>query len=290
MDVAVLSGQQRHGNPLAEREVNLIMTDDLVTPVTTLQAILTEAVAVASDRKLQLFCCACCRRFWDRLSPRFRHLIELTESFCDGAASADAVRAIREIRTPQPGSLERACMWAAAIVEDWPEERLEGWRATLEYCITELLQKQTWDRSARSYPPGWERLIRNLCEAEVSTRRPAWPWLIRPFGRGEGSTGKADFRTSALAELRHQFAIAEDIFGKVLGPDSQAPFLSDSVQTRAIAIAATIYDRRQFSDLPTLADALEEAGYTQPSLLAHCRAPIEHVRGCWVLDLLLVKQ
>jgi hypothetical protein len=39
-----------------------------------------------------------------------------------------------------------------------------------------------------------------------------------------------------------------------------------------------------------LADALEEAGCAEPMLLSHCRDQgAVHVRGCFVLDLLLGK-
>jgi hypothetical protein len=53
-----------------------------------------------------------------------------------------------------------------------------------------------------------------------------------------------------------------------------------------VKMAAAIYDERRFSDLPILADALEDAGCTDADILAHCRGPGEHVRGCWVVDLL----
>jgi hypothetical protein len=55
------------------------------------------------------------------------------------------------------------------------------------------------------------------------------------------------------------------------------------------AIARHIYADRAFHDLPILADALEDAGCTDPDILGHCRSGGEHVRGCWVLDLILGK-
>jgi len=55
-------------------------------------------------------------------------------------------------------------------------------------------------------------------------------------------------------------------------------------------LAQAIYDERAFDRLPILADALEDAGCENADILAHCRQPGEHVRGCWVLDLLLGKQ
>jgi hypothetical protein len=54
-------------------------------------------------------------------------------------------------------------------------------------------------------------------------------------------------------------------------------------------LAQAIYDERRFADLPILGDALEEAGCTDADILAHCRGGGEHVRGCWVVDLLLGK-
>lgn len=57
----------------------------------------------------------------------------------------------------------------------------------------------------------------------------------------------------------------------------------------ATILAQTIYEDRVFDRLPILADALEEAGCTNADILAHCRQPGEHVRGCWVVDLLLGK-
>src|SRR5262249_53488200 len=54
-------------------------------------------------------------------------------------------------------------------------------------------------------------------------------------------------------------------------------------------LAQTIYQERAFNHLPILADALEEAGCDNADILNHCRQPGEHVRGCWVVDLILGK-
>jgi hypothetical protein len=56
------------------------------------------------------------------------------------------------------------------------------------------------------------------------------------------------------------------------------------------SMAQAIYDERTFEQLPILADALEEAGCDDAEILHHCRKPGVHVRGCWVLDLLLGKE
>jgi hypothetical protein len=55
-------------------------------------------------------------------------------------------------------------------------------------------------------------------------------------------------------------------------------------------LARGIYDDRAFDRLPILADALEDAGCHDTAILDHCRQPGPHVRGCWVVDLLLGKE
>jgi hypothetical protein len=57
-----------------------------------------------------------------------------------------------------------------------------------------------------------------------------------------------------------------------------------------VTLAKSIYEDRAFDRLPILADALEESGCHDPDILAHCRQPGEHVRGCWVVDLLLGRE
>jgi hypothetical protein len=52
-------------------------------------------------------------------------------------------------------------------------------------------------------------------------------------------------------------------------------------------LAQGIYEESAFERLLILADALEDAGCTNEDILIHCRQQEGHLRGCWVLDLLL---
>ena len=52
-------------------------------------------------------------------------------------------------------------------------------------------------------------------------------------------------------------------------------------------LAQGIYEERAFERMPVLADALEEAGCTDPAVLDHCRGRGPHIRGCFVIDTLL---
>jgi hypothetical protein len=54
-----------------------------------------------------------------------------------------------------------------------------------------------------------------------------------------------------------------------------------------VKMAQAIYESRSFSDLPILADALDEAGCTDETILSHCRGAGDHTRGCFVLDAIL---
>jgi hypothetical protein len=55
----------------------------------------------------------------------------------------------------------------------------------------------------------------------------------------------------------------------------------------ALDIVEAIYNEDDFATLPVLADALEESGCTDETLLAHCRQGGAHVRGCWAVDAVL---
>jgi hypothetical protein len=56
-----------------------------------------------------------------------------------------------------------------------------------------------------------------------------------------------------------------------------------------VKLARGIYDDRAFDRLSVLADALEDAGCDHADILQHCRTETLHVRGCWLVDLILQK-
>lgn len=73
---------------------------------------------------------------------------------------------------------------------------------------------------------------------------------------------------------------------------SDAHYLSvnPNWQTETVlSLASGISAESAFDRMPILADALEEAGCDHADILTHCRGDGPHVRGCWVVDLLLSK-
>jgi hypothetical protein len=57
-----------------------------------------------------------------------------------------------------------------------------------------------------------------------------------------------------------------------------------------LAMARGMYESRDFSAMPILADALQDAGCENTDILNHCRdEKASHIRGCWVVDMVLDK-
>jgi hypothetical protein len=81
--------------------------------------------------------------------------------------------------------------------------------------------------------------------------------------------------------------LLRDIFGNPFRP---VAFDTDWRTSTAVALAKQMYDSRDFSAMPILADALQDAGCNNDDVLTHCRDEKGvHVRGCWVVDLVLGK-
>lgn len=94
----------------------------------------------------------------------------------------------------------------------------------------------------------------------------------------------------AADEAARQAELVRCVLGNPFHPASFDPTWLAASDGAAQRIAQVIYDGRVFTDLPILADALEEAGCAEASILTHCRTPGLHARGCWVVDGVLGKQ
>jgi hypothetical protein len=89
------------------------------------------------------------------------------------------------------------------------------------------------------------------------------------------------------AEAAHGAALVRDVFGNPFRPAALDPAWRTPT---AIALASQMYESRDFGAMPILADALQDAGCDSDDVLDHCRGPGPHVRGCWVVDMVLGKQ
>jgi hypothetical protein len=90
-----------------------------------------------------------------------------------------------------------------------------------------------------------------------------------------------------VGELLAQAGLLRDIFGPL--PFRPMRLDLSLLTPTVVQMAQTIYDDRAFDRMTVLADTLVEAGCDNDEILGHCRGSGPHVRGCWVVDLILSK-
>jgi len=94
---------------------------------------------------------------------------------------------------------------------------------------------------------------------------------------------------NGVGDIKHSINesnLLRDVVGNPFRPVSVDP---DWLSSTVLELARQMYESRDFTPMPYLADALQDAGCENVEILNHCRLPGEHVRGCWVVDLLLGK-
>jgi hypothetical protein len=164
-----------------------------------------------------------------------------------------------------------ACIeWAAAYAADpnpFSAARNVAWMATHPRAY----------EVRRPRPNNWDEI--QLLPCTVTRRRGPLSLVLGPW---KVTTLREASPTGADAPV--QAALIRCIFGNPFRPVS---FDLAWRTPQAQALALTAYEARCFEDLPFLADALEEAGCTEEAILSHLRGPVPHVRGCWVIDLVL---
>ena len=204
----------------------------------------------SNRRGLQLFACATCRRFWPLLTELgLQAALEVTERDADGGSDFDETQAV--VRA------------AWAIVHQLP-------KSAPGYSVSSATAWATCGRPNRYFA---EYVVRVLL-----SQNGRWAPIKSLLGRLGFGTRRA--------EQRDHVRILHDIFGNPFRPVTVDPcWLTSTV----VALARDMYDSRDFSAMPILADALQDAGCEDEQVLNHCRGPNVHVRGCFVVDLLLEK-
>jgi hypothetical protein len=231
----------------------------------------------ASPRKRRLFACACVRRIWSLLGDdRLGKAVKMAERFADGQVSAKVLKKARRLtvrlrRNRETEELQeatwtaRAARAAAQAVEALLQEA--GPILSPPRDIRELPDVVTATRTARTASRAAEAQLEHATDVAAVTHGAEQP--VR--------------RLASLDAVE----LVREIFGNPFRPVALDPRWLDWNENVIPRIARVIYRKRCFRNMPILADALEEAGCNDEELLMHCRAPVEHVRGCWVVDLLL---
>jgi hypothetical protein len=134
--------------------------------------------------------------------------------------------------------------------------------------------------AARSPTPGVPFVTRAAHAADL-----VCSWHADPTGNERGTP---DFLKRVVAVKAELSRLVRDIFGNPFHPT----FFSPQWRTdTAVALAHQMYESRDFGAMPILADALQDAGCEDADILDHCRdAGQLHVRGCWVVDLVIGRE
>jgi hypothetical protein len=159
-----------------------------------------------------------------------------------------------------------------------------------ECMVTEAEWLETADpRNASDwFDNGDARRLGEFLKKRASKRK--WDLLLEEENRLLATFPQMPKRTYRDLEAWNRLCLQamHDIFGPLLfRPIAIDPAWRTST---VLALAAGICEESAFDRLPILADALEEAGCTEPTLLLHCRREVQHIHGCWAVDLLLAKE
>lgn len=209
-----------------------------------------------SARKFRLFCCACCRQLWAVLPPESRGGIETAERFADGLSS----------RAELSAAAARASAAVLALPRAWTYDVLRARYATTAAadCCSDSAATAAGAVSV------------------ASTAAHAVALVVS----GWGGTRSRD--AAHASELAAQAELVRELFGN---PHRPTHFPREWLTDNVVSLAKESDQTGDFSPLPILADALQEAGCEEGTVLDHCRSPRQiHVRGCWVIDHVLRKE
>ena len=204
-----------------------------------------------SERKYRLFAVACCRQQWE-LFPHIPHrrVIEAAEQFADGQCTIEELRTVAE-------PLMRLQAKSKLTRE---QRKLTG--AAYSLTLTPVDYNPLWRQTLGA--------VQSVSEA-VAARHGDYT---------------AEFYDSER-EMLPQISMLHDIVGNPFYPEAVEPtWLTATV----VQLARTMYESRDFSPMPILADALQDADCDNHIILGHCHGSWPHVRGCWVVDLILGKE
>lgn len=214
----------------------------------------------ASSRKLRLFAVAICRRVWPLLvEERSRAAVETAEAFADGAVPTG------DRRMARTAALEVIQQRNAGYGPSFGSSALRS-AASAAYHV---LGKPASD-AARIC----SQQVRQATAHYAVPERPAHPLDT--------------WNAIATEEGKEHCRILRDLFEPfhVVQLNSAVRQWNDEAIPK---MAQDIYQRGRWSDMHILANALADAGCADREMLAHCRSPEPHARGCWVVDLLLGK-
>jgi hypothetical protein len=174
---------------------------------------------------------------------------------------------------------------AERVVDDEADKK-ELQRAALQ---AKTVSDELWAKSISEDTPASKARSYAAAAAHLLTLR------IDPRGPQDWAAAATLFHLGST-KATHEAAQATLLRCIAGNPFRPTPVEPAWVTPTAVVLAQAAYENRTLPEgrlepdrLAILADALEEAGCTNADILNHLRQPGNHVRGCWVVDLLLGK-
>jgi hypothetical protein len=222
-----------------------------------------------SDRKLHLLTAAFLRRVWDDLpSHQTRTAVEAAEAFADGRITA------RELSRIRSTDVLESCEGLWLGEDSQLEEQLIGIGWECPCC----------EPVATEYECHAVQTGDALDGVLSAVKKPAWTAVRAALHAREIVVWKTEHGTNDEAE-REEARAQYELFREIVGPGWTNPNWPQWRTSDVLALARGIHRDQAFDRLPILADALQDAGCDDETVLAHCRRPDGHARGCWVVDL-----
>lgn len=255
----------------------------------------------ADDRKLRLFAVACCRHIIHLfLFQEERTLFQKAEQYAECQISKDNLtRSAVELLLRAPLSLSEAqealfsfagvpsnciCGWMPSGYDLWPVINPEDQRLSLLSRARRAAQYVAWAIAREKDKIGVEEALEQASDI-VKDVAPSLDLEDELRETAKATGGNASWKSAYHSAEENHCKILRDIFNNPFRP---IPLDHSWLTPKVVGLAQQIYDERAFDRLPSLADALEETG-CNPEILDHCRGPGPHVKGCWVVDLVLGK-
>jgi hypothetical protein len=250
------------------------------TDLDSLDAVLEDG----SERKLRLFAVACWQQIAELLLPEARLLIELAERHTDGQVSnARRIEAVTSLAMRPRSALD----WRGRVFKQ---------RCVLDSLAalndTRVAEGITVESAPQKFSPALARRAKSCASSGRAVREQYLSfgpverlreWAFHKLNKPTGVSYSGEFGNCSDD---YQCGVLRDIFGNPFRPATVDPTWRTST---VLALAEGIYAERAFDRMPILADALQDAGCDNEDVLNHCRGDGPHVKGCWVVDLLLGK-
>jgi hypothetical protein len=246
----------------------------------------------ASDRKFQYYHIACCRRIACLLpNPVSIQGIDLLEEYVEGRVSDEKVD---RMSWDVEGAAFRIDYYTtrserfARYWDDWEDVTDVG--TSISY--NSRPDKDDWQ--VEEWIEKADKELSDELRMELTNSSKRLDMSTQKLLKKAAYFVDRCFRSTPCRDISHEGAphfqsahLLRDIFGNPFRPVAFDPAWQTST---AVGIALQMYDSRDFAAMPILADALQDAGCEDATILDHCRDEKQvHVRGCWVVDLVLGK-